>query len=242
MSKQRKQQKYPGFVFFLLPMALFSVFHTAHAQKPTQENNWYKVELLVFEHKGKPDEQGQHVVPLTPPKNAIHLNSYLDHSLDTASPYWSSLPADDAFKENTQHIAKRPDQYHLLFQSAWRQSDAQKRPFIIETGENLTPIAIAKKEIIVLKGPLWQLEGSLRIKKKRTFNTHIHFAFRLLNTKDQLVEYDINEYRSLKFNQIHYFDNPAFGLLMRISKADPPAENISTTNSPIQQPENTLNS
>ncbi len=167
MSNQRKQQKRPSFVFFLLPMILLSIFHPIpiFAQKQKQEDHWYKIELLVFEHKGKLDEQGQHVVPLTPPKNAIHLNSYLDNSLDTASPYWSSLPADDAFKENTQHIAKRPGQYHILFQSAWRQSDAQKRPFSIETGENLTPIAIAKKEIIVLKGPLWQLEGSLRIKK-----------------------------------------------------------------------------
>ncbi|ODN44112.1 hypothetical protein BGC07_14965 [Piscirickettsia litoralis] len=170
------------------------------------------------------DEQGQHVVPLTLPKQAIHLN---DH-LTTTNPHWSLLPASESFKQASLRIAKHPSRYHILFRSAWLQDNFQKQPLTIETGDNLTPIAVAKKEVIVLKGPLWQLEGSLHIKKQRTFNTHLNFAFRMLSAQDQLVEYDINEYRSLKLNKIHYFDNPAFGVLMRISKAESPKEKAIT--------------
>jgi len=67
------------------------------------------------------------------------------------------------------------------------------------------------------------VEGFVRLQRGQYLHVIVDMEYR---APDGLI-HRLREKRRVKFDEIHYLDHPAFGVLIRVSPAEPPAESDS---------------
>ena len=183
---------------------------------PTAVNaaNWYKVELLVFENLG-PDYSGE-------VWDVQHEYPDLQRSVEIIT----AIPGDEdgliAFKglnaaakklSGIYASLKSSSEYRPIMHTGWQQPAMN--------GNNARSVHIKLEDQFKTR-----LDGSVRIRSGHYLYIDIDLAyFHGLSAGSEAEKLNsnaaftlMNETRKVKLNEIHYFDHPLFGLVMRVSR------------------------
>lgn len=157
----------------------------------------YQVEVLVFENK-LPDMDGAELWTREQDKSPNRGGAEAVAAAEPAPPE-SALSATAAALEST-------GQYHVLAHLRWQQS--------AEAKSVSKPVRIGNAS--------GELDGTLRFYLSRFLQVDTELALRqppIANSSGSSVTepaYRIGEHRRIKTSEVHYFDHPKFGALVRV--------------------------
>ncbi len=180
------------FSMLLLSGLLFSL--------PAQAQQWYQVELVVFEQLNpSTDEQS----PVMPPRDAAAV-----------TPQTANSKIQPASRESLAGIAERlrnSANYRVLSYQSWQQSALSKRAsqLIAIDGERLSGhIRVYKASYLHSELDLWLQDGNRRSAGDDEFQ-----GPRYPNLKES---------RRLRSKDVNYFDHPRFGAILQLIPVSTP--------------------
>jgi hypothetical protein len=151
----------------------------------------YDVEVLVFEIKAPQYEGGE-------------LWTRLEEPIDTSEAETTDdRPASELFTQAAEKL-RADERFRIVLQKRWEQ-DAKPRdetkPVLMRTWDN-------------------ELDGVFRFYQSRFMHVELNLAFQPGTTAigaDAAPTYVIREERRIRSGQLHYFDHPKFGVLVRVA-------------------------
>lgn len=184
----------------------------------------YQVEMIIFEHL-YPDvdselwHTGQKLPDLT---DSIELGT--DHNSSTA---FQVLPAHKYILGNIYGALKTSKSYRPLLHIAWQQ------PAL--TSSRAESVHIRKVEGVSeqdnFQDAFVKVDGIVRIRASTFLHADVDLAYFFqsvpasqiavgnVNTDPQRANFvRLTESRRMKLNELHYFDHPLFGVVMRVSR------------------------
>ena len=167
---------------------------------PAHAQQWYQVELVVFEQLNPASDEAW---PVMPPGDAAGV-----------SPQTASKKIQPAKKELLSGVAERlrnSANYRVLSHQSWQQSALSKRASIPVTvdGERLTgQIRVFKSAYLHSELDLWLQDGGRRSAGDDAFQ-----GPRYPNLKES---------RRLRSKEVHYFDHPRFGAILQLIPINTP--------------------
>ncbi|HLQ27114.1 MAG TPA: CsiV family protein [Acidiferrobacterales bacterium] len=199
-------------LFYLLFATSIAAQQTGKGPSSEKEEKSYEIEVVVFENKLPELAGDEQWAPLSPPviaglKDAIEPNDA--PAASSSSPAPSLAPAVAALG--------RDPSYRILAHKLWVQT--------AEAEKDAKPVRIRSKQA-------GELDGVMKLYVSRFLHLEVDLLFRGENTAnlnatanpsvtvvapagEQL--YEISETRRVKSKEIHYFDHPKFGLVVRIT-------------------------
>lgn len=151
----------------------------------------YAVEILVFEHR-LPDLEGGEL--WTRMDTGI-----VEHPVDTVIPRVTSVTP--GLDEAAQALGKDA-RYRILTHARWVQN--------AESRDTARPVAVAT-------AASKELDGIVRLYVSRFLHLELNLAFQPTDGPGLL--HRIDEQRRVKTQELHYFDHPKFGALVRVAPA-----------------------
>lgn len=191
---------------------LFSIFlmflplTTLQAAPPT--TNTYEIEVVVFENRLTDLEGGETWFQTAPGSIVGEKDEMLvaGEKLLPDSPLWEAAVA-----------LEKTGQHHVLTHLRWQQS--------AEAKSVSKPVKIASEN--------GELGGSLRFYMSRYLIVDLNLKLRVppsggffgvLGQEKEDTVFQLSEPRRIKVSEIHYFDHPKFGALIRVSPVKPIAQ------------------
>ena len=204
----------------------------ASATSSTQEKR-YLVEVIVFNYNGSISAAGEIWHRISP------IEYSPEHFTSEESAVEELSPADELkdpveyteLKELLPYLSKlvADPRYEVVTFTAWTQPLFEKKSAIrVELGPVLDPV-LTIDEGTPFSGPA--IEGSLQLFENRLLFVDLDLRNEIVNSDSGLLSVDsaqaiknsgtfrIQEKRRVKLNEIHYFDHPFFGALVRVSRA-----------------------
>ena len=179
---------------------------------------WYQVEMIVFEHL-IPDSSGELWNAGNVPEysNAIELVTGPD-----GSNAFKMLPSSRHKLGGVNKVLKLSSEYRPVYHVAWQQPELRK--------------SRAKK--VHIKNPEARINGTVNLRGGHLLHLDLDISYFIdLYTEsvtsfteegsESVVMEDIimtgtyaqmKETRRIKLNELHYFDHPLFGVLMRVTR------------------------
>ncbi|MEM7468877.1 MAG: CsiV family protein [Pseudomonadota bacterium] len=181
---------------------------------------WYHVEVIVFkqnqqEFEGGEEWSNEQSVPNF--ATAIDLSASIqsDEPISGIAP----LSAGAYYLAGVYERLAASSRYEPLLHRAWAQpgySANNVRQVYLSTDSNSLNDSFAPAGDIVQVKEV--IEGTIGLQGGRLLHVKTNFVLR----NDELVT-DISEFRKIKLKQLHYFDHPLFGLLVRVTPFKRPA-------------------
>ncbi len=218
----------------LLALALVSVASPAAAQS-------YRVEVVLFEHlRSRPRGSGQFLYPT--PLSAVSL----DTDRATAAGFMTYTGERDLADDAERMAAS--GRYRILRQIAWVQPGLNEREAInlrvalgVPTQLWISADADRREKFI----PASAEPTTGRAEEVRTFTVNgtmklrlgrfLHLESRLVYTRpDEGRSYRLYESRKMRSRELHYIDNPRFGILARIVPVEDSATGEDEAPEPLQ--------
>jgi hypothetical protein len=188
---------------------------------------WYDVEVLVFKNNSSagdelwPADPGhpdlEHAVELVPVAQTVPLPG-------APQPFQQLDATSFTLKTAESRLAASPS-YRPLLHLAWRQSaSAQADAPAVHLH---TDSAGAKDESGTDGGRT--LDGSIRISRNRFLHVDVDLLYRDAGSRtassgagggDSPVVFRLQQSRRINSGEVHYFDHPAFGLLVKVTPYD----------------------
>lgn len=170
----------------------------ANAAAP-ENNNVYEVEMVVFESR-QPELEGGELWTRRADKTA---NSEMSDVIKTDE----KVPADSPLAAAATAL-ERSGRHRVLTHRLWQQS--------VEAKSATKPVQITSAS--------GEVDGALRFYLSRFLLVDLNLNLREIAGaeadggpgKEALV-YHLNEHRRVKISEIHYFDHPKFGALVRVA-------------------------
>jgi len=180
---------------FLLFLATVSLLI---AVRPAVAENRYQVEVIVFEHLMISD--GGEVWPERENRpewdNALQLFDDGDDSR-----FRPSFPS--AYKMGGVYRSLRTSQgYRPILHLAWEQTglpSSRARRIYIASGND-------------------QVEGTIKLEQSRFLHVELDLIYPFGDSADRYAH--LKERRRLKLKDLHYFDNPVFGAIVQVTRAE----------------------
>ncbi|MCH8845378.1 MAG: hypothetical protein IIC11_01405 [Proteobacteria bacterium] len=179
---------------------------------------WYQVEMIVFEHL-IPDSSGElwNAGNVPDYSNAIELVTGPD-----GSNAFKMLPSSRHKLGGVNKVLKLSSEYRPVYHVAWQQPELRK--------------SRAKK--VHIKNPEARINGTVNLRGGHLLHLDLDISYFIdLYTEsvtsfteegsEEVVMEDIimtgtyaqmKETRRIKLNELHYFDHPLFGVLMRVTR------------------------
>lgn len=179
---------------------------------------WYQVEMIVFEHL-IPDSSGElwNAGNVPDYSNAIELVTGPD-----GSNAFKMLPSSRHKLGGVNKVLKLSSEYRPVYHVAWQQPELTK--------------SRAKK--VHIKNPEARINGTVNLRGGHLLHLDLDISYFIdLYTEsvtsfteegsEEVVMEDIimtgtyaqmKETRRIKLNELHYFDHPLFGVLMRVTR------------------------
>lgn len=224
----------------LLLLLVTSAALSAHAQSAAERR--YLVEVIIFKNVGADSSDGElwdqgFALPPGPGHNAADPPA--PRPLAGAPIERGQLP-----EVSGVPVVRHPElvhmvdilsrlessrRYEVLVRHAWTQP-MRGRSDAITVPVGITPALTADAQTAMLYTPPAPVSGTVKMFEQRLLFVEADVGVRiptaLPSDPDSLsnpldVEYRINETRRVKLNEVHYFDHPYFGLLVRVSRAEP---------------------
>ncbi len=175
---------------------------------------WYQVEMLVFEHVVVDTGGEQWNSGATPDySNAINLETDTNNSGT-----FKKLPSGRYKLGGVNKVLKLSSQYRPIHHIAWQQPELTK--------------SRAKK--VHIKNPEARIDGTVNLRGGYLLHLDLDIAYfvellteSITSFTDEGISEDIamrgtyaqlKETRRIKLNELHYFDHPLFGVVMRVTR------------------------
>lgn len=195
----------------LFLLAILSLTAGAAFAADAETPSWYDVEVLVFKNNTPsgldsevwPVDPGQpdltHVTELVPPAQTSPLPG-------GAQPFQQLDDTALTLRSAASRLAAAPG-YRPLLHLAWRQpvtaqADAPAVHVASATGAEAAPA----------------LDGLVRVSRNRFLHIDLDLLYRPDGTA---TAYRLQQSRRINSGEVHYFDHPAFGLLVKLTPYDP---------------------
>lgn len=198
-------------LFFVLALFNISVFASS-----------YQVEAVIFQNQNSSDQE---IVEAGLDMSALNNSINLD----------ADNGANDSFKELSSGFYKLTGIYNELKYSK------NYRPIMHVSWEQpaLNSSKARYVQVRSLEGqgesgdPLIKLDGAIRIRSSQFLHADVDLFYLVKSIPESMLQTIINmgsgatiesgyaelkETRRMKLNELHYFDHPAFGLLLRVSR------------------------
>jgi len=178
-------------------IALFALLFACTAQAATSSTNLYNVEVLVFENRMPSLEGGElwlqeRVRPLP------------DDLLTAEVP---GMPEDpESVISKAADELSRDNSYHVLLHGFWQQS--------AEAKADTKPVRLATAD--------GTLDGLFRFYLSRFLHVDVDLQLREQGATPDAppLLLRMREHRRIRTQDVHYFDHPRFGMLLRITPAE----------------------
>lgn len=188
-----------------------------------QEAPWYEVELIVFEHVGataRPDISG----PSPTAENAHGSNP----ASSIAPPVATPLPAGDVLSSREYRLADVESalaasrKYRPLLHTAWRQP--------VLANKQAQPVAVTAPDSA-------QVTGAVRLYRSRYLHLETDLLYRKAPEADSDAGFRLRDRRRMRSGDLTYFDHPAFGMLVVVSRLERPGEQtVPVEDAPVEEP------
>ena len=162
---------------------------------PTASTTLYDIEVLVFENN-QPGLEGGEVW-----KEAVKESADIEQA---ATP--EGVPAPDSTLSQAARTLERGSQHRVLVHKHWQQNaDAKSAttPLRLQSANN-------------------ELDGTLRFYFNRSLHVELNLALQDPRAADGVTAFQLNEHRRVRPQEIHYFDHPRLGALVRITAVGKP--------------------
>lgn len=165
---------------------------------PTASTTLYDIEVLVFENNQPGLEGGEAW------KETLKESGDIGQA---AIP--EGAPAPDSTLSQAAKTLERGGQHRVLVHKHWQQNADAKSATV--------PLR--------LQSPNNELDGTLRFYFNRSLHVELNLALKDLRAADGVTAFQLNEHRRVRPQEIHYFDHPRIGALVRVTavgKSEPP--------------------
>ncbi len=165
---------------------------------PTVSTTLYDIEVLVFENN-QPSLEGREAWKETLRESA--------DAEQTATP--EGAPAPDSTLSQAARTLEHGGQHRILVHKHWQQNaDAKSAttPLRLQSANN-------------------ELDGTLRFYFNRSLHVELNLALQDPRAAGGVTAFQLIEHRRVRPQEIHYFDHPRLGALVRITavgKPEPP--------------------
>ncbi|MBK8163168.1 MAG: peptidoglycan binding protein CsiV [Gammaproteobacteria bacterium] len=216
-------------LFTLLLLAAGATAGAADTEAPP----WYDVEVLVFKNNTPPAPEGERW-PIDPGApdfgSAVELVPLPQSNPlpGPAQPFQQLGAANFSLKPAAARLSASRD-YHKLLHIAWRQpASAQADAPAVrlhsegeDTGtEGMEPMVISQAR---------ELDGTVRISRNRFLHIDVDMIYRDTAARDGAAQFRLQQSRRVNSGEVHYFDHPAFGLLVKLTPYDPQKQKDAST-------------
>ena len=170
----------------------FSLLGTLPLQAaPAEKESTYEIEVVIFENRlpGLADDE---ILGRDADARVKKLDSAVTPDAAVSAPYLR--PAITSLLDQDGH-------YRVIAHQHWQQTIDAK--------------TIAKPVRVVSTNSA-ELEGTIRFYMSRHLHLDVNLLFRSIAPDGGNVVYRLNEQRKLKSQEMHYFDHPKLGVLVRV--------------------------
>lgn len=184
------------------------------------ESYWYSVEYILFEHQASTvqDQEPWSGTPSQIPENAVGLIPVIESPEDWTS--YRRMRSDELSLSGAQRVLGRSVSYNIIDHSGWVQR--------IDEDLLSTPIRIQ------IDAPSRQVLGTLAFRRARFLHLDIDLTLNespvtyAYSDSDmvQPTSYRLHQTRRIKTEELHYFDHPRFGVLIKVIPLTPPEPEI----------------
>ncbi|MAJ90987.1 MAG: hypothetical protein CMF40_02235 [Legionellales bacterium] len=218
-------------LFFIIPLNLFA-------------ESWYQIEIVVFDRISAnfSEENWKPVTPRIRP-DMIEL-----HPSDTIIPNQQLVPFMIMDKKSNRmngiyQVLKLSKEYRPLIHFSWQQpaTNRMQSRYIHIIKRNEEDKVLGQDSSSELKEPDFleniivskkNIDGAIRIRSDFFLHVDVelyYFSNFIYSNKDipsvavenyEKLIIDLKESRKIKLNEIHYFDNPIFGLIIQVSRIE----------------------
>ncbi|UTW13652.1 CsiV family protein [Marinobacterium rhizophilum] len=183
----------------LLSLALLTLLSLcAQAENPV-----YKVEVLIFANPdpGSLHEQAWRNLEIPRLAGAAELGN-------GGSGSYQRLPANNLVLTAEKNRLARLQGFRTLFHGAWYQP----------VGNPNNSRAVRLRGGQLMPNGAYELDGYLNIEQDQALQLHPNLYYTRRQDGGKLLTATLDSPRSLKANEIHYLDNPLFGVLVLIQR------------------------
>ena len=191
-------------------LALLFVGFLAFATTPcAKAARWYHVEVIVFKQSTADISGGEDwSVPDRTPNfaTAIDIAEVLDGDGSVVP-----LSANAYYLAGVYDRLRASSKYEPVIHKAWAQpgySANNVRSVYVSDGSNVNRDV---SDSLNLDPDVQSIEGAVGLQGGRLLHVNVNLVFR-----DVEVTTTISEFRRIKLKQLHYFDHPLFGALIRV--------------------------
>lgn len=208
----------------LLACCLASVL-LATAQSAWAQSRWYQVEVIVFRYAQA--SATEHMPPLrTLPdyRGALSLVTDLPDFSDEPRPNevvlpgpvaFQALPRQDLLMGGVYQRLRALAEYEPVLHAGWRQpgvaTGRTRRVYLTDKPGAGADVPLESEAIGVAPASAW-FEGAVEVRTGRLLHVDVDFVNHVSGETAR-----INERRKVKFKELHYFDNPRFGVLVQVT-------------------------
>ncbi len=170
-----------------------------------------QIEVLVFEYVngGAGSEAGRR----------LDEGGYRDLYVLSEPPgdgWFRVIPASKQRLAGASGVLSRSSRTRLLLHTGWQQPSRDSRRIVLRSdGE----VQVSDSDRGLLQGNLPVADGWLELQSGRGLRVQLSFDHRR-EGGDGFAEYRMDQTRVLTPGEIHYFDHPAFGVLVRVDAID----------------------
>ncbi|MGR8948286.1 MAG: CsiV family protein [Gammaproteobacteria bacterium] len=174
---------------------------------------WYHVEVIVFKHLSEELQGGEYwTLKERMPNFATAVDLDELRNLDDATSTGSVVPERTLYLAGVYDRLLASSQYKPIMHKAWAQpgySANNVRRIYLSNGRNR---AIRDEEQdVALENDADTFEGTIGLQGGRLLHVGANFVY-----TSQEATTTISEFRRIKLKQLHYFDHPLFGVLVRV--------------------------
>ena len=188
----------------------------------------YQVEVVIFEHLSHDADGEISDTGLTLPDISSMVE--LADQLDTEQSQFRELSSGLYKLGGVYNELKFSRNYRPVYHIAWEQPQlGQSRAKYVHIRK-----ADGAGSTGTLADPLIQIEGGIRIRSSQFLHADVDLNYFVSAVTESLLEYQsvnpaavqstpirfakLSETRRMKLNELHYFDHPVFGVILRVSR------------------------
>jgi hypothetical protein len=190
----------------------------------------YQVEIIIFEHlfhdaEGEVSHIGLKIPDLS---NTVQLSS----DTGTGDSAFRLLPSSMYKLGGVYSELRTSREYKPILHLAWQQPQlTQSRSKYVHIRKDDGTVQQADENDALVK-----LDGVIRIRSSQFLHADVDLFYFINELSESFISanagtldssriqaefVELNETRRMKLNELHYFDHPVFGMLMRVSRLSP---------------------
>lgn len=168
----------------------------------------YQVEVIVFAHAAA-DSDGEQWLDDAglPDQSGFAL---LGATADSGTAVVTPLPAANQRLNGVVGALRRSGRYRTLFHSSWLHPE----------GGRIRGVYIMQPPAGSAPGAAAEILGSVRLRVTRFLHLDVDMAYfpPAADPDAAATHVRLQESRKIKFNEVHYFDHPLFGVMVQVSR------------------------